>query len=280
MSPGERMIRLLAASLPAARRDDRLEEWLADLEGAAVLGLSRGTVLLGALRLSLTENRLARLRPRTWIISGGAVLGIAVLGVPTVAIGGTIVDSARGVVTVETAADGTERTVSWRDYPGVGGLDPADALSGPTAEEGVRLGETITAEIRAALDLGWSREDGGQVFFPAENRYGGLSLLVVVNTPAWLSAAAPEDADGAMRVVQGILERHGFTAPALVQDNATTASGTAEGPAGQWLSFVLTPESLSVSYGANALLPAAERSEFEQLLEPYLPYAQPAPLAS
>ena len=280
MSAGERMLRLIAASLPAARRDDRLEEWLADLQGTRELGLSPSTVVLGALRLGLTENRVARLRPRTWLVGGAATLGIIVLGVPTVAIGGTIVDSARGVVTVETAADGTERTVSWRDYPGVGGVDPAEVLSGPTAAEGVRLGETITAEIRAALDLGWSREDGGQAYFPTENRYGGLSMLVTVNTPAWLSATAPRNTESAMGLVQGILDSHGFSAPVLAQDDTTTTSGLAEGPAGQWLFFTWSADSVAVSYGANALLPAADRAEFERRLAPFLPYAQPAPLAS
>jgi hypothetical protein len=274
------MLRLIAASLPAARRADRLEEWLADLEGSRELGLSRRTVVLGALRLGLTENRVARLRPRTWLVGGAAALGIIVLGVPTVAIGGTIVDSARGVVTVERSADGTEQAVSWRDYPGVGGADPAEALTGPTAEQGVRLGEAITAEIRAALDLDWTEEDGGQVYFPAENRYGGLSMLVTVNTPAWLSATAPQDAERAMDVVRGILDRHGFTAPVLVHDDAKTTSGLAAGPAGQWVSFTWSSASVVVSYGANALLPAADRAEFERRLAPFLPYAQPAPLAS
>lgn len=97
MSAGERMLRLIAASLPAARRADRLEEWLADLEGARELGLSRRTVLLGALRLGITENRVARLRPSAWLVGGATALGIVVLGVPTVAIGGTIVDNARGL---------------------------------------------------------------------------------------------------------------------------------------------------------------------------------------
>lgn len=175
-------------------------------------------------------------------------------------------------MTVETAADGTARTVSWRDYPGVGGLDPAEALSGPTAEDGVRLGETITAEIRAALDLHWTREDGGQVYFPTENRYGGLSMLVTVNTPAWLSATAPADPAQAMDVVQGILDSHGFAAP--------EPGGFSEGPAGQWVAVTWTKTSLAVSYGANALLPEADRAEFERRLAPFLPYAQPAPLAS
>lgn len=280
MSAGERMLRLIAASLPAVRRADRLEEWRADLEGARELGLSRATVVLGALRLGLTENRVARLRPRTWLVGGAATLGIIVLGVPTVAIGGTIVDNARGVVTVETAADGTERTVSWRDYPGVGGLDPADALAGPTAEQGVRLGEQITAEIRSALELEWTEEDGGQVYFPTENRYGGLAMLVTVNTPAWLSATAPQNPEGAMDVVRGILDSHGFAAPVLTQDDTTTTSGLAEGPNGQWLFFTWSSDSVAVGYGANALLPAADRAEFERRLAPFLPYAQPAPLAS
>lgn len=102
MRTAERMLRLAASALPAARRDDRLEEWLADLEGSRELGLTRSSIVLGALRIGAVENRLTRaaVRPRTWAIGGAAVLGLLVIGVPAAAIGATAAETADSAHTV------------------------------------------------------------------------------------------------------------------------------------------------------------------------------------
>ncbi len=52
---------------------------------------------------------------------------------------------------VVTDAEERERTVYWRDYPGIAGVDPHKILQGPTPGEGLAAGKAMIAEVRAAL---------------------------------------------------------------------------------------------------------------------------------
>jgi hypothetical protein len=104
-------------------------------------------------------------RTRWWIAAIVAVL-VAVLAVPAASLAHFMMTNAAGRITVVKDDDGAERTVYWRDYPRVAGLDPDGILHGPTAEEGYAAGTEMIAEIRAALatelELKWAGEPAGQ----------------------------------------------------------------------------------------------------------------------
>ncbi|KZE88769.1 hypothetical protein AVP41_03276 [Microbacterium sp. TNHR37B] len=57
MTAAERLVRLLAATLPRASRDRYREEWTADLDGAAEIGMARGAIVRGAAVTALTIDR-------------------------------------------------------------------------------------------------------------------------------------------------------------------------------------------------------------------------------
>lgn len=268
MSAAERLLALAAALLPAQRRQARLEEWRADLQGASDIGIAEHSIVLGAWRFALTVGlgqRLAAVRPRAVLLGVLTVLAVVVIAVPAIGVAGLMVAQARGIVTVETAEDGSERTVHWREYPGVAEVDPAEVLTGPSLEQGHRLGAEIIAEIRAALEddfgLSWAADPNGEHEpIRVSNRFGGPSMLYVVNDPVLQSTSVPHDWAAKQRALDIIMvtaARHGFTALSFDFDREHWASpedrirdfggatpdamveltGWIEGPHGQWLAF-------------------------------------------
>ncbi|MFT4279661.1 hypothetical protein [Microbacterium sp.] len=57
MNAAERLVRIFAATLPRHARDRYREEWTADLDGAAELGMARGAIVRGAAVTALTIDR-------------------------------------------------------------------------------------------------------------------------------------------------------------------------------------------------------------------------------
>lgn len=82
-----------------------------------------------------------------------AIFGIVstLIVVPAVTVGHFMIDQAVGRVTVAADAEGRERAVYWREYPGMAGVDPQEILQGPTPEEGLAAGQAMISEVRAAL---------------------------------------------------------------------------------------------------------------------------------
>lgn len=340
MSGGRRMsgsaglIRLAAAFLPRSRRDVRREEWLADLDGAEELGIPRTQVAFGALRAALSEGvraRRAAFTPRRALVVVAIVAGVVVVGAPVAAIAMMITSNARGVVTVEATEDG-DREVFWRDYPGIPELEPEDVLDGPSLEEGEAAGRALLQEIETALaaefGLEWAAPptgNGEQVAFPAQNYYGGPSMLNTLNVSGRQSTTVPTNWAEKQRVLEIVTEvaaRHGYSDLTLDHDagylsaedlvesygsadpaEMVVLAATLQGPTGQWLMFTLQdlsldrdgrftkqaeeseeygslPNSMSLLYGANGLLPDADRAEFERRLAPYIGLDRPEPLPS
>lgn len=269
---------------------------------------------------------------RRWWIIGAILAVVALAAVPVAGVAHYMISNAVGRATTATNADGTERTVYWRDYPGVAGVEPQEIMEGPTPEEGSTAGQAMVAEIKAALSaefqLAWAPEDDqartSPFHGPVENGYGGESLLTVVNGPESQSTSVPEawaDKQRAIRLIGGIARKYGFGAPTidtpenwpaedrirnlggLTPDKQVIVYGMAVGPAGQWLSFrfqdlskdsdgafeerLHPPEgsqwqmnTLALSYGANGLLPAENRKEFEARFEPFHGLTPPEPLES
>ena len=267
---------------------------------------------------------------RWWIL--GAILVIAGgVAVPVAAVVQHMIGNAVGRTTVSTSADGTERTIYWRDYPGVAGVDPLEILAGPTPQEGYEASQTMITEIKAALSaefqLEWAPEEGqsrGPFHRPIENQYGGESLLTNVNGPESQSTSVPQtwaEKQRAMGIVEEVTRRYGYGAPTitgaetwppedrlrnvggLTPDQQVLVYGVALGKAGQWLMFrfqdlskdtngtfaeLLRPaegsqgqmNTLAFSYGANGLLPAEQRQEFETRFEPFRGLMPPEPLES
>jgi hypothetical protein len=259
-------------------------------------------VVLGAVTAAVRES-IRSVSPRRAVGTLGVLMGVAVIATPAAAFAALLIDDARGVVTRETAADGTQRDVFWRDYPGIPELGPEEVLAGPTLEEGEATG-------RAML---------------TENRYGGPSLLRVLNVPSRQSTAVPTtwgEKQAAIAIIGEVAARYGYgevrldhDAAWLTPDEAEDAyggstpetsvvvSGMLSGPTGQWLSFSMQdlsldrtgrftdqfdgsadygwlPNSISLLYGANGLLADADRAAFEQRLEPYRGLARPEPRES
>lgn len=203
---------------------------------------------------------------RARLIAVLSALGVIVIGVPVAVISTIMVDAARGIVTVETTPDGSERTVYWREYPGVAELDPEKVLKAPSPREGLRQGERMIAEIRAALTAEFGLEwapppaaEGTDWAYPAENGYGGPSMLVTVNGPSSQSTTVPTawaDKQRALEIIGDVIAGYGFEVPRFDQEvhpvpedeairdlgGATLETqailpGMAEGPSGQWLMF-------------------------------------------
>jgi hypothetical protein len=222
--------------------------------------------------------------------------------------------------------------VYWRGYPGVAGIDSQQVLEGPTPQQAYDAGQTMIAEIKAALSeefqLEWAPvvDAGGRSPFhrPIENHYGGESLLTNVNGPESQSTTVPQTWEAKQRaisVIGDVTRRYSFEAPAidglenwsaedrirdlggLTPDKQVIVSGVALGRAGQWLSFrfqdlskdtngtfkerLRPPEgsqwqmnTLALSYGANGLLAAEDRNEFESRIEPFRGLIPPEPLES
>jgi len=269
---------------------------------------------------------------RRWWIPAAILLVGGIVAVPVVMAGQHMVGQATGRTTVVTDARGNERTVYWRDYPGVAGVDPRELLDGPTPAEGYSAGEAMIAEIKAALSeelvLEWAPVEGqgGRNPFhaPIENHYGGMSLLTNVNGPEAQSTSVPQawaDKQRAIGIIGEVAGRYGYGAPAIdalerwsaedrvrdlggpTPDRQVIVSGMALGPAGQWLSFrfqdlskdtggtfedrLRPPEgsqwqlnTVALGYGANGLLAAEDREEFESRLAPFVGLTPPDPLES
>ena len=198
-----------------------------------------------------------------------AIFGIvsALIVVPAVTVGHFMIDQAVGRVTVAADAEGRERAVYWREYPGMAGVDPQEILQGPTPEEGLAAGQAMISEVRAALteELGlkWAPPPEGQddvdpFVHRVQNYFGGESLLTVVNALPSQSTSVPRDwADKqrALETVRTVIAKYGYSAPVidtfdqwsdeqrisdlggLTPETQVIVSGMAQGPAGQWLSF-------------------------------------------
>lgn len=266
----ERLIHAAATLLPRPRRDARREEWLADLAGADELGMSRAAVVGGALRAAVSEgirSRRSAITPRRVIAAAAIGLGIVVVGAPAAAVAAYLISDARGVVTTEADADGGEREVHWRDYPGIPELDADEVLAGPSREEGEATGREMLAEIEEALTselgLAWVPsvvvEDAD---LPrAQNYYGGYSLLRVLNIPSRQSTTVPATWAGkeqAIAIIEEVAARYGFGDLVLDHDRpgmspeekeegfggstpetSAIVSGMLTGSTGQWVWFTL-----------------------------------------
>lgn len=269
---------------------------------------------------------------RRWWIFAAILIVVVIAAVPVAGVVHHMVDNAVGRTTVVKGADGTERTVYWREYPGVAGIDSQQVLDGPTPQQGYDAGQAMVAEIKAALSgefgLEWvpvaDTGGSGPLHRPIENHYGGESLLTNVNGPESQSTTVPQTWDDKQRAISIIAEvtrRYGYGAPridgleswsaedrirdlgGLTSEEQVIVSGVALGLAGQWLSFrfqdlskdtngtfeerLRPPEgsrwqlnTLALSYGANGLLAAEDRNEFQSRLEPFRGLIPPEPLES
>ncbi|GGI87380.1 hypothetical protein [Pseudarthrobacter scleromae] len=277
----------------------------------------------------MSQTRLRGHR-RWWILAAILIVGV-IAAVPVASVIHHMFDNAVGRTTVVKNADGTERTVYWREYPGVAGIDPQQVLDGPTPQQGYDAGQTMITEIKAALSeelrLQWApvADKGGSPFHrPIENHYGGESLLINVNGPESQSITVPqtwEEKQRAISIIEEVARRYGFDALAidgleswsaedrirdlggLTPDQQVIVSGVALGRAGQWLAFrfqdlskdakgtfterLRPPEgaqwqmnTMALSYGANGLLAAEDRNEFESRMESFHGLIPPAPLES
>lgn len=277
----------------------------------------------------MSQTRLRGHR-RWWILAAILIVGV-IAAVPVASVIHHMFDNAVGRTTVAKNADGTERTVYWREYPGVAGIDPQQVLDGPTPQQGYDAGQTMITEIKAALSeelrLQWApvADKGSSPFHrPIENHYGGESLLINVNGPESQSITVPqtwEEKQRAISIIEEVARRYGFDALAidgleswsaedrirdlggLTPDQQVIVSGVALGRAGQWLAFrfqdlskdakgtfterLRPPEgaqwqmnTMALSYGANGLLAAEDRNEFESRMESFHGLIPPAPLES
>lgn len=274
------------------------------------------------------EKRTSR-RPKRVLI---ATLIAVAIAVPAAGIIAWATSLSVGKTTVVEAADGTKRTIHWRDYPGTADLDSQEVLDGPTPEQGLATGEKMIAEIEEALakefKLQWTTmplpAQDGPFYTPVANAYGGHSLLTTVNGPDHRSNSVPTswtDKKRAITIIDTVSRKYGYASlhvespegwtPADLQESKDGStlpeqvflSGMASGSAGQWLSFGIQdlskdvdgsyakknravgdqqePSSwISMSYGANGLLPAQHREEFKSRLEPFIGLTAPEPFES
>ncbi|MFJ5958067.1 hypothetical protein ACIQC5_19180 [Paenarthrobacter sp. NPDC092416] len=207
-----------------------------------------------------------RSRRRWWLIIA-LLIAAAVAAYPIALVVKHMIGSAVGPTTVAHNADGTERTIFWRDYPGVAGIDPQETLDGPSPEQALETGRKMIAEIRSALSaelqLEWATDydpsgTGGPLVRHVSNGFGGTSLLSVVNGTESQSTSVPETWAGKQRAVDiigDVADKYGFGEPAFddlaawsdedrvrdlggrTPDQQVIVSGMVPGPAGQWLSF-------------------------------------------
>lgn len=269
---------------------------------------------------------------RRWWILGIVVAGLGLAAIPVAGVAHYMTANAIGRTTVAANADGTERTIYWREYPGIAGVDGMETLGGPTPQDGYAAGQAMIAEMREALsaefNLEWAPiddQEGPRLFHPrVQNGFGGQSLLTVVNGPESQSTSVPQawaDKQRAITIIGEIAFRYGFGTPAihvpkrwtdedrirdlggLTPEEQVVVTSWATGPAGQWLSvrfqdlskdttggFATRFEQLDgsrwqlntigISYGADGLLPADLRGEFESRLEPFAGLSHPAALES
>ncbi|TSE15730.1 hypothetical protein B1A87_007295 [Arthrobacter sp. KBS0703] len=208
----------------------------------------------------------ARHKRHRWLMGAFLLMGLLV-AIPAGEIALGMISQAVGRTTMATNPDGTQRTVYWRDYPGIAGVDPQKTLDGPTPEEGYAAGQGMVGELRSALSkelqLEWAAGQQGQsdadVFQErTTNWFGGESLLAIVNAPTSQSTGVPRawgDKQRAIQIIGKVTARYGYEAPRLdtydlwsdedrirelggpTPETQVIVSGRALGPAGQWLSF-------------------------------------------
>jgi hypothetical protein len=202
-----------------------------------------------------------------WTVLGAVV--VALIALPAAALLPALVELKVGRVTVVENADGTERTVHWRDYPGVADIDSQEVLDGPSAEEAYAAAEAMVAEMRAAITaefgLEWAdpppRDEAFSPFHDnVQNWYGGTSMLTTINAEGSSTTSVPttwEDKQRLLDIVARIAADHGYSAPVLDTEGAqwtdedmlrdlggTTpetqaiVGGSLHGPTGQWVFFV------------------------------------------
>lgn len=204
------------------------------------------------------------------IVAAIGVVG-SVLTVPAVVVAEHLITQSIGRTTTVTDADGRERTIYWREYPGVAGLDGDDVLDGPSVDEAYTTGTAMVVEMREALTqefgLTWAPDpnqgDGNGPFFDRiPNVFGGESLLTTINAPTSQSTSIPSSWTDKQRVIEIIGEvaaRYGFGPVVLdyerdaplsdeeligswggsTLETMVTISGSIDGPTGQWLWFSL-----------------------------------------
>lgn len=264
-----------------------------------------------------------RSRRLCWWVPLGIIAVLAVVAVAVLLIG-----PARGVVTNEMDAAGVERTVHWRDYPGVAGIDPQEVLAGAAAEDGMESARKLEGALRErvddAFDLEWvlgpTNGDEPSIEPDRPNEFGGSSMLSMYYGGSWQSTSVPhswEDKQRLLKEFGAVLAEHGFTGPEFEHDDPRLTdaermkaygglrpadqvwtAGMFSGPAGQWVSFGFQDlskdatgsftreweeysgpnrprEGFDFSYGAPALLPAADRVEFLERLAPFTGIPQP-----
>jgi hypothetical protein len=241
----------------------------------------------------MDRQRTSQPRRGRWRIVVIAILVGALVAVPAVFIGQFMIGQAVGRVTVVEVAGGKERTVYWRDYPGIAGLNPDEVLQGPTPEEGYATGQKMVAEVRAALTeelkLEWApppdERNGFEPFVDqVQNYFGGESLLTVVNAPTSQSTSVPRpwaDKQRAIRIIGEVTGRYGYSAPELesldewteedrIRDLGGTTpatqvivSGSVNGPAGQWLMFTFQDFSKDTDGSFRQRLEPPEGSDWQ-----------------
>lgn len=179
--------------------------------------------------------------------------------------------------------------------------------------------ETLTTQFGFAWDQA-PTPNGDGVAFPAQNYYGGMSMLSTLNVNSRQSTSVPrtwEDKQRVLDIIAEVTARQGYGGLTLDVGNTDTSekdriygyggatpeeavllTGTVNGPAGQWLSFSITDLTRDrdgrfaeqardateygwrPAYGANALLSGSDRAAFKERLEPYVGLARPEPLPS
>ncbi|MFC0678552.1 hypothetical protein ACFFGH_11950 [Lysobacter korlensis] len=198
----------------------------------------------------------------------GATLVALMVGLPANAVMRWMLESSIGRVTVVEDEAGGRRTVYWREYPGVAGVDSRDVLDGPSAEEAYAASEAMTARMRAAITAEFGLEwappaSAEQPFDPfherTQNWYGGESMLTTVNGPTSQTIGVPtdwSDKERMLEIIARIAADYGFSAPTLDADSwdwteedrirdlggatpeeQVIVAGSMMGPTGQWMFF-------------------------------------------
>lgn len=250
-------------------------------------------------RLACHTERMRRKTRTRLAIAIAVIAAAAVVALPTYAVADYMLTQGIGATTKVIEPDGSERTVYWREYPGVASLDADDVLDGPSVDEAYATATTMLGEMRSALTdefaLQWvpdpNEGDGNGPFFDGiENRFGGQSLLTTINSPTSQSTSVPTswaEKQRAIEIIGDIAANYGFGAPVLDYARDTSAtedelirdwggatpetmvivSGSLEGPTGQWLSFSLQDLSKDVDGRiAERIAPASDSELCEHLL--------------
>lgn len=251
-----------------------------------------------------------------WI--GGIIIVVVVLAVPVILVT-TVITNAFDTDPDASELEGSDSSLSWTNYPGVApdaGAEEIDALEAPSAEKGLKDGEEMIAEIEKQIsdefDYEWSDgatedgEDTGEVdtTFPLANNYGGESMLVSVTAPASFSDGIPaswSDKQKILGIMEDVAADYDYSAATFDSEGDPSTevivTGVLPGTYGQFLSFSFVDYSLdtggdvagslgddaesgiTLSYGATALLPKADRDAYKKAIAAYDGLERPAPIA-